>query len=87
MVVGDELQPYFDRNVEVLGGVIGCAEKSTKIRRVEERAKTNMPTRPKFSFDGNGELVNCESRDASRCEISIVEGDSADGSAKTIRSH
>ena len=78
-VTGDELQLYFDRNVEVLKGVIGCAEKSAKIRRAEEKAKTNMLTKSKFSFDSNGKLANCESRDASRCEIFIVEGDSIRG--------
>ncbi len=84
-VAGDELQMYFDRNVEVLKGIIGCAEKSAKIRRAEEKAKTNMLTKSKFSFDSNGKLANCESRDASKCEIFIVEGDSAGGSAKTAR--
>ena len=84
-VTGDELQLYFDRNVEVLKGVIGCAEKSARIRRAEEKAKTNMLTKSKFSFDSNGKLANCESRDAEKCEIFIVEGDSAGGSAKTAR--
>lgn len=81
-VTGDQLQLYFDRNVEVLKGVIGCAEKSAKIRRAEEKAKTNMLTKSKFSFDSNGKLANCESRDASKCEIFIVEGDSAGGFRK-----
>ena len=34
-----------------------------------------MLTKQKFSFDSNGKLANCESRDASKCEIFIVEGD------------
>ena len=84
-VAGDELQRYFDRNLEVLKGVIACAEKSAKIRKAEEKAKTNMLTKSKFSFDSNGKLANCESRDAEKCEIFIVEGDSAGGSAKTAR--
>lgn len=70
-VTGDELQLYFDRNVEVLKGVIGCAEKSAKIRRAEEKAKTNMLTKSKFSFDSNGKLANCESRDAPGVRYSL----------------
>ena len=84
-VVGEELTRFFDRNLETLKAVIGCAEKAAKIRKTEERAKTNMLTKQKFSFDSNGKLVNCESKDASKCEIFIVEGDSAGGSAKMAR--
>lgn len=84
-ITGDKLQHYFDRNVETLKAIIGCAEKSAKIRKAEEKAKTNMLTKSKFSFDSNGKLANCESKDAEKCEIFIVEGDSAGGSAKTAR--
>ena len=84
-VTGDEAVHYFDRNLEVLKSVIACAEKSAKIRKTEEKAKTNLLTKPKYSFDSNGKLSNCGSRDASKCEIFIVEGDSAGGSAKTAR--
>ena len=61
-VVGEEIQLFFDKNLEILKNVIACAEKAAKIRKTEEKAKTNLLVKQKFSFDSNGKLANCESR-------------------------
>ncbi|MBR1670008.1 MAG: DNA gyrase subunit B [Butyrivibrio sp.] len=84
-ITGEEVTRFFDRNLDCLKAVIGCAEKAAKIRKTEEKAKTNMLVKQKYSFDSNGKLANCISKDSSKCEIFIVEGDSAGGSAKMAR--
>lgn len=84
-ILEQELELYFDRNINVVKQIISCAEKSAKIRKAEERTKTNLLSKSNFSFDSNGKLKNCISKDPEKCEIFIVEGDSAGGNAGTGR--
>lgn len=79
-------QQYFDRHLNVLKKVISVAEKSAKVRKSEARTRQNLFThKKKYSFDSNGKLAGCESKDYSRTELYIVEGDSAAGSSKMAR--
>ena len=73
-VLNKELQLYFDRNLETLKTVISCVEKAAKLRKAEEKIKTNLSDK-KFAFEGNGKLARQESNDPSKCEIFIVEGE------------
>ncbi len=83
-ILNSRLQHFFDRNLETLKTVIARAEMSAKVRREEEKIRTNLADK-KFAFEGNGKLARQELNDPSVCEIFIVEGKSAGGSAKTGR--
>lgn len=73
-ILNVELQLYFDRHLDTLKTIIARAEASAKIRKEEEKIRTNLADK-KFAFEGNGKLARQESNKPEECEIFIVEGE------------
>ena len=85
-VVSEQLQIFLEQNPQVAKVTV---EKSVMAQRAREAArKARDLTRRKSALDGMslpGKLADCSDKNPEKCEIYIVEGDSAGGSAKTAR--
>ena len=85
-IVNDKLGDYFEENPSVARSIVDKAVLASKARDAARKARDL--TRRKGVLEGGGlpgQLADCQSKDPAECEVYIVEGESAGGSAKTAR--
>lgn len=85
-IVKNELEIYFEEHPDIAKTIVGKAILSIQIRKAAKAAKDAIMRKGIFESLGlPGKLADCQSRNPADCEIFVVEGDSAGGSAKQAR--